>query len=398
MLKIIGKLYIQNIPYALLLSVQLVIVSFIFDISFVMTAADRQVLRNVNIPEGEFYFATGKETEGVDLEKLSALLGEDKVGYIERNGNKSVGKADAIKSPGVVYLGGALSKISYELSAGTWFTGAEHEVILGGDIASDYKVGDTLVISEDDICETDMREENTAEREIEKGNIKEAGAGEEAVVVGILKSPAREPNMDTTCIDNFSELLWEKERILLTNDEHLVQGAGSGYKVETGSCLLDLSEASDRTKVQIKKEYEICPVQKTLNHAKKEQNVRTMKETVRLSILLGIAFVSVAIQVFLYVRKYKKELDIFRMLGMSWGSIYGMTLFGHICNICMGALGMYLLFQSKGILAGFGFVPDAELMKTGWYATGIFFAVYLLVTALIFGWTVHEEERREKLC
>lgn len=371
MLRIIGKIYLQNFPHSILLSVQLVLVSFIFNISFVMTTSDWQMLKNVNIPEGALYFATGKEMECVDLEKLKKLLGEERVGYIERNGNKCVDGADVIKSPGVVYLGGALTKISYELSEGQWFGGTKHEVILGGDIASDYKVGDTLVISE--------------------GNV-----NEEAVVVGILKSPAREPNFDTTDIDSFSALLWEKDSVLLTNDEDLVQGESISYKVQQQSCLLDLSNTPKQIIAQIKEDYEICLVQDALAHAKSEQKVRTAKETVRLTILVAIAFVSVAIQIFLYVRKHKKELNIFRMLGMSWCGIYGITMFGHICNIGIGALGMYILFQSKGILASFGFSADAGLTRSGWYATAIFFAVYLVSTALVFGWVVCKEEKKER--
>lgn len=373
MLRIITKLYLQNFPYSLLLLVQLVLVAFIFNISFVMTTSDWQMLKNVNMPKGEFYLATGKEIEGVDLKKLKELLGEERVGYIERNGNKCIDGVDTIKSPGVVYLGGALTKISYELSDGKWFGETEHEVILGGDIASRYKIGDTLVISE--------------------GNMKE-----EAVVIGILKSPVREPNFDSTYINDFSALLWEKDSVLLTNDEDLVQGESTFYKVQQQSCFLNLSNTKKEIVTQIKEDYEICLVQDALEHAKAEQKVRTAKETFQLTILIAIAFVSVAIQIFLYVQKYKKELNVFRMLGMSWCGIYAITMFGHICNIGIGALGMYILFQSKRILAKFDFKADAGLTKSGWYATAVFFATYLVITALVFGLVVYKEEKRKEEC
>ena len=239
MLRISGKMYLQNFPYALLLAVQLILVSFILNISFVMTKSDCQMLDNINIPKGAFYFATSKEKKGVDLDKIKVLLGEEQVGYIARNGNKCVDEKDTIQSPGVVYLGGALTKISYELSKGKWFGEAKHEVILGGDIALDYKIGDTIIISE--------------------GNMKD-----EAVVIGILKSPAREPNFDTANIENFNELLWKKDSVLLTNDKDLVQGESIFYKVQQQSCLLDLSHATKQMIEQIKEDYEICPVQDAL--------------------------------------------------------------------------------------------------------------------------------------
>ena len=77
--------------------------------------------------------------------------------------------------------------------------------------------------------------------------------------------------------------------------------------------------------------------------------MRTAKATVRLIILIFSAFLSVAIQIFLYVRKYNKELNVFRMLGMSWWGIYEISLFGHICNVGIGAIGMYILLQNNGI-------------------------------------------------
>lgn len=124
--------------------------------------------------------------------------------------------------------------------------------------------------------------------------------------------------------------------------------------------------------------------------------MRTAKETVRLIILIFSAFLSVAIQIFLYVRKYNKELNVFRMLGMSWWGIYEISLFGHICNVGIGAIGMYILLQNNGILASFGFDADVGATQSGWYATIIFFSLYLMSTALVFRWIVRNEEQKKE--
>lgn len=370
MLKIMTKMYVQNMPVAMFLAAQLVLVSFIFNISFVLTSADVQMLRNIKVSEKSLYYATRKESLDVDIEKLQNILGKERVGYIERNGKKCVDGMDSLDSPGLVYLGGVAQKISYKLSRGRWFSNAAHEVILGGEIAKKYKVGDELVISEE--------------------NIEEKG-----IVVGILKEPAKEPSFASTDIDNLDGLFWDRRSVMLTNDKKLVQSISDNGILQRKSCLIDLADASKKVVEEIKKEYEICSVQDVLKHAKEQQKRRTVKETLRLFCMIAIAFVSVAIHIFLYVCKYKKELKVFRMLGMSWKRIYGMTLFGHICNVGIGALGTYIIFQNKGLLARFNLEPYAGFMRLGWYVTIIFFMVYLLNTAIVFGCVIRNEEQKQ---
>ena len=130
MLKIMTKMYVQNMPVAMFLAAQLVLLSFIFNISFVLTSADVQMLRNIKVSEKSLYYATRKESLDVDIEKLQNILGKERVGYIERNGKKCVDGMDSLDSPGLVYLGGVAQKISYKLSRGRWFSNAAHEVIL----------------------------------------------------------------------------------------------------------------------------------------------------------------------------------------------------------------------------------------------------------------------------
>lgn len=363
-------MYVQNMPVAMFLAAQLVLVSFIFNISFVLTSADVQMLRNIKVSEKSLYYAARKESLDVDIEKLQNILGKEHVGYIERNGKKCVDGMDSLDSPGLVYLGGVAQKISYKLSRGRWFSNAAHEVILGGEIAKKYKVGDELVISEE--------------------NIEEKG-----IVVGILKEPAKEPSFASTDIDNLDGLFWDRRSVMLTNDKKLVQSISDNGILQRKSCLIDLADASEKVVAEIKKEYEICSVQDVLKHAKEQQKRRTVKETFRLFCMIAIAFVSVAIHIFLYVCKYKKELKVFRMLGMSWKRIYGMTLFGHICNVGIGALGTYIIFQNKGILARFNLEPYAGLMRLGWYITMAFFMAYLLNTAIVFGYVVQKEEQKQ---
>lgn len=363
-------MYVQNMPVAMFLAAQLILVSFIFNISFVLTSADIQMLRNIKVTEKSLYYATCKERLDVDIEKLENILGKECVGYIERNGKKSVDGMDSLDSPGMVYLGGVAQKISYKLSSGRWFSNAAHEVILGGESARKYKVGDELIISEE--------------------NIKE-----KAVVVGILKEPVKEPSFASTDIDSLDGLFWDRRSVMLTNDKKLVQSIGDMDILQRKSCLLDLANASKKVVAEIKKDYEIYSVQDVLKHAKEQQKQRTIKETFRLFCMIAIAFVSVAIHIFLYVCKYKKELKVFRMLGMSWKRIYGMTLFGHICNVGIGALGTYIIFQNKGILARFDLEPYAGLMRLGWYVTIAFFMVYLLNTAIVFGCVVQKEEQKQ---
>ena len=72
-----------------------------------------------------------------------------------------------------------------------------------------------------------------------------------------------------------------------------------------------------------------------------------------------------------------------------------MTLFGHICNVGIGALGTYIIFQNKGILARFNLEPYAGLLRLGWYVTIIFFMVYLLNTAIVFGCVIRNEEQKQ---
>lgn len=216
-------------------------------------------------------------------------------------------------------------------------------------------------------------------------------------VIGILKEPVRELNFESSGIADFENLLWSKEHVIYTNDGDFISGEGFGYKIETKSCLLNLKNTSSKIIAEIKKEYKICDVKKSWNVGMAKQGQRKEGEKLRLSIFFIITLLSVAIQVFLYVRKNKKEFQIFRMLGMSWNGIYGMILCGHLGNVCIGILGMCILFQSKGILTSYGFVSNTDLMKSGWCATGIFFLLYLLVTALVFVVSVMEEERKEAI-
>lgn len=364
MLRLIFKNYILHLPYSLLLIVQMVIVVFLLNVSFVLLDNENKALNNISFEE-DFYVVRVNDNGQRKLEELQKIVGQENVGYMERNGEICVDERDSAESPGVYYLSPLMKRVTYKLSKGTWFTGAENEVILGGAIGAEYKVGDEITISE------------------------EGGEEKKATVVGILASPALVLDFSGMDIeDGLYDMFFQQRNVCLTNGVELVSGAGG--KIQSSDYLIKISNKKDLEKIQEK--YYAVSMQKLFEKSKKQAQKYTAEETMELIVLITIAFVSVAIQIYLYLKKNKKEYMLYRMLGMSRVGIYGMLFCQHLCNMAIAFFFLYLIYDRKGILQMDGVNWYQSMSLGNWFVTILFFVCYMLVTGVVYIFVAPKED------
>ena len=119
--------------------------------------------------------------------------------------------------------------------------------------------------------------------------------------------------------------------------------------------------------------------------SKEEGRRYTNKQLFQIGVLVGIAFFSVAIQIFLYLKKNRKELVIYHILGISQMGSYGILFFQYICNMVVAFFVLYLLYDSTGILVMEGLQWWHQSMQwENWAITFGFFAIYMLVTGIVY--------------
>lgn len=355
MIRLAIKNYILHIPYSILLIIQLVVVIFIMNVTFVIQDTENKALDNISVNE-DFYLLRGRKINYETIEELENVVGKGNVGYLGYRGGIEFDDNDDINSPAIYYLSPLMEKVTYQLSDGSWFTGAENEVILGGEIGAKYKVGDIITLH--------------AQEETNK-----------VKVVGILKAPAKVldfSGMDME--DGLYDMFREQKNVCLTTTKELVHGYGGG--IQGSDCMVQIT---DESQLQILREkYYIKSMSVMYKISKEEARQYTNERLFEIGILLGIALFSVAIQIFLYLKKNRKELEIYHMLGMSRIGNYGILFFQYLCNMLITFVVLYLLYDSTGVLVMEGLQWHQSMQWENWAITVGFFVIYMLVTGIVY--------------
>lgn len=365
MIRLAIKNYVLHIPYSVLLIIQMVVVIFIMNVTFVIQDTQNKALDNISFEE-DFYFLRGRKIDYETIEEIEKVVGKGNVGYLGHRGGIEFDDNDDLNSPAIYYLSPFMEKVTYQLSDGNWFTGAKNEVILGGEIGAKYDVGDTITLH---------TQEET----------------KEVKVVGILKAPARV--LDFSGMDmeyGLYNMFFEQKNVCLTTTKELVNGYGGG--IQGSDCMVRITDKSQLKILQ--KKYYIKSVSAMYKISKEEARQYTSEQLFKIGILVGIAFSSVAIQIFLYLKKNKKELKIYHMLGISRMGNYGILFFQYLCNMFVAFLVLYLLYDSTGVLVMEGLQWHQSMQWENWAITFGFFMIYMLVTGIVYAIFSQKQERK----
>lgn len=362
------KNYILHIPYSIVLIIQMVIVVFIMNITFVIQDTQNKVLDNISF-EDDFYLLRARKIDYEKVKEIEKIVGKGNVGYLGKRGGIEFDENDDVNSPAVYYISPLMEKVTYQLSAGRWFSGAANEIILGGEIGAKYKVGDIITLH--------MEEET-----------------KEVTVVGILRSPALVLDFSGMELEGgLYDMFFQQKNVCLTNTWELVEGHRGG--IQGVDCMVRIINQEQLKKLQGK--YLVKSLKSMYKESKEEARRYTHEQLLEISVLVGIAFLSVAIQIFLYLKKNKRELGTYRILGMSSLGNYGIVFFQYLCNMFLAFLILYILYDSTGVLAMEGLQWYQSMQWENWTITGMFFVVYMLVTGLVYTLTEYSIYRKEKI-
>ena len=191
------------------------------------------------------------------------------------------------------YINATIEQIQYTLKEGTWFTNKENQVILGGTIAQMYHAGDKIVLTQD-------------------------GRQKKVVVAGILKDPGRCIHLDKNADGDLSSLVQQGYSVLLTNSRKILKWAGQDRYLEAVSLIVDGTENKSAMEI-LKKNYKVTSLEKAIENGKRKIRKNTVGNVLYMGTLLAMAFASVSIQIYMYLRRNREQYQLYRMLGLSNG-------------------------------------------------------------------------------
>lgn len=370
MFRLAVKNYYSNIGYNFLIIIQMVIVLTVLNIHFLGASDTYLSVENIEFENERLYYLSSvlsgedfqDEGKTDELKPIEKIVGKEKVGYLKINDTLVNDKNIACKT---IYLNPVMEKIKYRLKSGEWFHGEKKSVILGGEIAKHYKTGDKIMIEKQD------------------------GETYTTNVIGKMKEPAKVLLLDCSASD-LQEMLIKRNSIILTNDEEIVSGYGEEMSYVSVTAELDFASE----KRQLKELEKYCCAD-NLSELKQEamQNVKNeLAESVAEdTVMILIAFLSVAINIFLFIQKNKKAIGIYTVLGMEKRDIYGMVCLQSVINISIADFVILLLYQYKSFRHDM--LGEYHLSVHNFIVTVIFIMMYLLVTAATLGMTLRKKGR-----
>lgn len=352
MFRLLIKNYLLHLPYSLLLIIQMLIVLFITNHTFLQVVRDTKAMDNIIVDKGFYLVESEQENNKEFLENVVKIMGKNCVGYMYRNMEIGIDENDYTKMPSLEYINATMEQIQYTLKEGTWFTNKENQVILGGTIAQMYHAGDKIVLTQD-------------------------GRQKKVVVAGILKDPGRCIHLDKNADGDLSSLVQQGYSVLLTNSMKILKWAGQDRYLEAVSLIVDGTENKSAMEI-LKKNYKVTSLEKAIENGKRKIRKNTVGNVLYMGTLLAMAFASVSIQIYMYLRRNREQYQLYRMLGLSNGGIFVLWFGQHIVNLAITTIGFYSIMnyiEKKQFLGGK--VTDEN--------TIFFLALYVCVYSVLVG-------------
>lgn len=365
MLRLTVKNYMLHLKYSVLLILQMIIVLFIMDQTFIEMVNQIKTLDNITFEKNLYFVENTVRPEQQFLEDVTEIVGKSHVGYMYRIGTIGIEEKNELEVPPLEYINSTMENIHYALKEGKNFSNKENEVILGGKIAVLYDAGDEIVLTRN-------------------------GKKKKVVVTGILKSPGKCVHLTENSAENLFSCVNKGQSVMLTNSKELLEWASSDSVLEADTLVVDMSDKKSNIS-KLQKKYNVISLEKAKSNGKKEIIKNTAGNVLYMCVLLGIALVSVSIQIYMYLRRNKEEYQLYRMLGLGRVGIFVIWCTQHIVNLGIVAIVLYVI---------------SELTEKSSYMTGtvnwtklIFYVLYCLlyltVTILVFKVTSKGLERKE---
>lgn len=367
MLRLTIKNYVVHLPYSILLMLQMVIVLFIVNNTLVKVVDELGTVKHITFEKDLYLVENDSESEEKFLEDVTAIVGEDHVGYMYQNGTIGIGKTDYMETPPLEYISSAMEKIQYDLKEGQWFSGKENEIILGGTVSKSYHAGDEVLLTRD-------------------------GEQKTVKVVGILKSPGKTIHLTGNSIENLFSCMNKGESVLFTNSKELFEWAGFESELEAGALVVDLT-GREACKKELENKYNVVSLEQAKNNGENTIIKDTIGNALYMCVLVGIALVSVSIQIYMYLRRNQKEYHLYRMLGLGRGGIFGIWCTQHIINLGIVTIILYVLSNLTGKES------VAETGTLNWTSVlfhAIYCLLYIMVTVVVFQLTAKKLEQFEE--
>lgn len=365
MLRLAIKNYIINIPYAILLVLQMIIVLYAVNNTLIEMIHENKVLGNITFEENLFFIDGNGQTGKRFIEDVTKIVGENCVGYMYKNGEVTVDEKDVICTPPLEYLNTTMEKIHYVLKEGQWFSDKENEVIIGGEIAQEYHSGDEITLKKD-----------KKEKKV--------------IVVGILREPGKVVHLTGSDGENLFSSMNQGKSVMLTNSKQLLAWTGKESSVEADKLVVDV-ENQDCLQI-LKKKYRVTSLEKAKSNGKKEIIKNTVGNILYMSILVGIALFSVCIQIYIYLRRNKEEYQIYRMLGLGRIGILQIWCMQHIINLGIVMIILYILLHLTGTMG------ESNSILTAFMLFHIIYCLlYFVITIFVCEVALKELEEKNKL-
>lgn len=365
MLRLTLKNYMLHLSYSIVLILQMVIVLFAVSNTLIQVINDNKILDNV-IFEEEFYFVERNETDEKQfVEEVEKIVGENCVGYMYHNGTIGMDGLDEIETPPLEYLNPKMEKIQYTLKEGHWFSGKENEVVLGGKVSENYHAGDEILLEKND-------------------------TQKKANIIGILKEPAKVIHLEGSDGENLFDCMNKRKSVMLTNSKELLAWTGEGSRLEASLLVVDVTGKKSCLE-NLQEKYIVTSLEQAKNNGKKQIIKDTVGNLLYMCILVGIALLSVSMQIYIYLRRNKEEYRVYRMLGMSRSGIFGIWCTQHIVNLGIVMIILYLiayLTEDIGRSSGTTGISLAHVVFHGVYCL-----LYILITVVVYKMTIKSIEK-----
>lgn len=167
-------------------------------------------------------------------------------------------------------------------------------------------------------------------------------------------------------------------------------GCGVKTQIETGGKEQVAEEVTSQFQTGINQfSYQIFEQFKLKQEAMQNVKNELAESVTEDTVMILIAFLSVAINIFLFIKKNKKAIGIYKVLGMEKKEIYGMVCLQSVINISIAGFVILLLYQYKSFRHDM--LGEYHLSIHNFIVTVIFIMIYLLVAAVVLKMTLRKE-------